>query len=162
MKKLVVIGALAFGFVLFGCQNTDNSAEEVEEVVHEDDHHHDGDEDHHHHDMDDEPLSLNDGEKWIINDEMKPHVAAGEEVLKNYIDSESTDYAALAVQLKEKNAGLIGSCTMKGESHDELHKWLYPHIDLLGDLGNAESQEEADEVIDQLGHSFETFHEYFQ
>ena len=68
----------------------------------------------------------------------------------------------MATQLKEKNNGLIKSCTMNGESHDELHKWLYPHIELIESLSKAESTEAASEIVADLQASFSTYNQYFQ
>jgi hypothetical protein len=82
--------------------------------------------------------------------------------LNQYIESKSQDYQNLAAQLKEKNSGLIKSCTMKGESHDELHKWLYPHIELIESLSKAESTEQANKFITDLQASFSTYNQHFQ
>jgi hypothetical protein len=51
---------------------------------------------------------------------------------------------------------------MNGESHDELHKWLHPHIQLVDALSKAKNQEEADEIIAQLKESFQIYNTYFQ
>lgn len=158
MKKSLYILS-AFGcFLLFSCenQNENNANESVESSAH--DKNHESKKDKHHH----EPLALNDGDKWEVNEEMHPHVAAEEELLKNYSASQSTDYMKLADQLVKENSNLINSCTMEGESHEELHKWLHPHMELLDELEQAESNEQADEVISKLDHSFKTFHQYFQ
>lgn len=107
-------------------------------------------------------ISLNDGEKWSVNEEMKPFILEAEVILNQYTEGNSSDYTTLAAQLKEKNAGLIKSCTMKGESHDELHKWLHPHMELIESLGNSDSEEEANTIIESLQRSFETYHQYFK
>ncbi|MEZ4950622.1 MAG: hypothetical protein R2784_14740 [Saprospiraceae bacterium] len=82
-----------------------------------------------------------------------------EQILLQYNDN---DYNALAEQLKNKNNGLIKSCTMDGKSHEELHKWLHPHIQLIDALEDAENKEEADKIISELKASFQTYHNYFQ
>lgn len=107
-------------------------------------------------------ISLNNDEKWLVNEEMKPFILEAEAILNQYSESKSDDYLSLASQLKEKNSGLIKSCTMKGESHDELHKWLHPHMKLIESLANSESKEEANKTIDSLHRSFETYNQYFQ
>lgn len=60
-----------------------------------------------------------------MNDEMKPFVAKGEGLVTTYLQSSQTNYNKLAQKLKDQNNQLIKSCTMKGKSHDELHKWLH-------------------------------------
>ena len=93
---------------------------------------------------------------------MKPYVAEAEATVNSYISSHSSDYQALAAQLKEKNAALIKSCTMKGKSHEELHKWLHPHLELVDSLSKTETKENADKIIADIRASFQTYHQYFQ
>lgn len=107
-------------------------------------------------------ISLNNGEKWSVNEDMKPFILEAEAILKEYTESNSNDHKTLASQLKEKNTGLIKSCTMKGESHDQLHNWLHPHMELIESLANSESKKEADQVIDSLQRSFVIYNQYFQ
>ena len=112
-----------------------------------------------HSDGDATAIELNDGERWVVNGEMTPHILDGEKILKDY---DNSDYKILASQLETKNTSLIKSCTMDGKSHDELHKWLHPHMGLIEDLGKANNEEEAQKIIDQLNASFKTYNTYFQ
>lgn len=107
-------------------------------------------------------INLNNGERWMVNEEMQPFIRKSERVLDEYDKSESSDYKTLAVQLKKQNSALIKSCTMKGESHDELHKWLHPHMELIEALEQAENLDEAEAIVSKLEKSFETYHQYFQ
>jgi hypothetical protein len=104
-------------------------------------------------------IELNNGQKWNVNLEMTPYILEAEQILLQY---KGNDYNALAEQLKNKNNGLIKSCTMDGKSHEELHKWLHPHIQLIDALEDAENKEEADKIISELKASFQTYHNYFQ
>lgn len=119
-------------------------------------------EEHHHYNQNSNALELDNGERWIVNSEMKPHLSEAEELLNHYIASESSDYETLAAELKEKNTALIKSCTMQGKSHDELHKWLHPHIVLLEGLSQTNSEEEASQLITELETSFAVYHDFFQ
>src|SRR5690606_18426784 len=101
----------------------------------------------HHFNESSEALELNDGEKWIVNDEMKPFVSKQEELLNTYTRTNQTDHQELAGQLQERNEQLIQSCTMTGKSHNELHKWLQPHMALLVHLDASESKEDADKLV---------------
>ena len=107
-------------------------------------------------------LKLNNGEKWKINTEMKPNVDAGREILNDYLSGDDRDYLQLSKDLNAQNKNLIKSCTMTGESHDELHKWLLPHMELIDDLSKANDEEEADLIIVQIEESFDTFQDYFE
>lgn len=109
-----------------------------------------------------ETIELNDNAKWVINEEMKPFLTESETILNKYIEDGSTDYVTLAKQLKDKNSGLIKSCTMEGKSHDELHKWLHPHMELIESLQKAEDANSANSIISELKQSYETFNQYFQ
>lgn len=107
-------------------------------------------------------IELNQGEKWILNEEMKPFLKQSEEILQSYNASNDSSHLELADQLKAQNDQLISSCTMKGKSHDELHKWLHPHLQLVKKLQDAESEKEAEAVIKQLEGSYKIYHQHFQ
>jgi len=108
---------------------------------------------------DETTIELNESEKWVVNEEMTPFIENAENILNQY---DNADYKNLAEQLSEQNQSLINSCTMDGKSHDELHKWLHPHLELVKALGKAENEEKANETISELKNSFETYHTYFQ
>jgi hypothetical protein len=107
-------------------------------------------------------IELNDGAKWAVNAEMKPFILESESILNTYIASGSTDYKTLAKELADKNSGLIKSCTMDGKSHDELHKWLHPHMALIESLQDADNADAADKIINDLKSSFELYNQHFQ
>ncbi|GJM36399.1 MAG: hypothetical protein DHS20C18_54000 [Saprospiraceae bacterium] len=110
----------------------------------------------------DEALELNNGEKWKMNAEMMPPLEASGKLISAFAANDKKDYKSLAEKLKENNQLLISSCTMKGKSHDELHKWLYPYMALIDKLENAGDEKEANEVFLKIEQSFETFNQYFQ
>lgn len=115
-----------------------------------------------HHENNASSIALNDGEKWKVNAAMKPFIETSETILANYKAEGDKDFHALATRLKEQNSSLIKSCTMQGKSHDELHKWLHPHMELIEALEKAEDPEEADAIVVQLEKSFETYNQFFQ
>jgi len=96
-----------------------------------------------------------------VNEEMKPFVMKGEELVNSYIQNNHTDYKALAQQLKEQNNKLIKSCTMDGKSHDELHKWLHPHLEIVKALEDEKDATKASEIVLQLQKSYQDYHQYF-
>ncbi|MHB1278050.1 MAG: hypothetical protein ACYC1Q_06595 [Bacteroidia bacterium] len=109
-----------------------------------------------------EVLELNQGAKWDVNEEMKPHILASENAFLDYTSTKDQDYKTLAGVLKEHTDKLIATCSMKGESHEQLHLWLLPHLALIKELSTASSQTEAEAVLDKLDASFKTYHTYFQ
>jgi hypothetical protein len=104
-------------------------------------------------------IEYNNGQKWTVNPEMTPYILEAEEILLKY---DGSDYKELATQLEGKNQGLINSCTMKGKSHEELHKWLHPHMQLITSLGEAENVEASEGLVEELKASFQTYHKYFK
>lgn len=104
-------------------------------------------------------LVLNEGKKWKVNEEMMPFILESEQLVLEFNDG---DYLVLADNLMELNNNLIKSCTMEGPSHDELHKWLHPHIELLKKLKAQEDQVNSLKVIGEINDSFVVFHEYFE
>lgn len=105
-------------------------------------------------------LDLNNGEKWRVNNEMKPHIAEMETQLKAY-KPESGDYKMLGTNLSAANDNLVKSCTMTGTPHDVLHAWLAPHMKEIDKLKKAENREDANRTVSELKHSMETYHTYF-
>lgn len=107
-------------------------------------------------------IHLNKGEKWKVNSEMKPHIDRGDEILDAFVAEEYNDYSSLAKDLKAQNSALIKSCTMTGEGHNELHKWLHPHMELINKLSQSKDQKEVADIISQLEDSFKLYHTYFE
>lgn len=163
--KIITLAAGMAAFMFTACDSGHSHSDADHQ--HDDHAHHDhadhdhGDLDGHEHGDLEGDLRLNNGEKWIVNAEMKPHVLNGEKALSTYLSSGDTDYLALASKIEDANSNLISSCTMKGTSHDELHKWLHPHLVLIVELEEAQNQEEADQIIADIQDSYETYHNFF-
>ena len=150
MRKFIVLGIT--GLILWGCNNSNEKlATNKQEETHAT----------HHHKESSEAIELNNGQKWVVNEEMKPFVMKGEELVNAYIQNNHTDYKALAQQVKDQNSQLIKSCTMGGKSHDELHKWLHPHLEIVKTLENETDATKANETVLHLQHSYQEYHQYF-
>jgi hypothetical protein len=54
-----------------------------------------------------ETIQLNNGAKWPVNAEMKPHIENGEELLAAYITQKEQDYQKFAADLKALKKTLI-------------------------------------------------------
>ncbi len=150
MKKVIVFGMGIF--LLWSCNNsTEKSTTHQETENHAE----------HHQDENSEAIELNNGEKWLVNEEMKPFVLKGEELVNAYIQDGKTDYKTLAKQLKNQNSQLIKSCTMDGKSHDELHKWLHPHLEIVKALENETDVTKVNGFVLQLQYSYQHYHQHF-
>ena len=149
MKKFIV---LALGsFIISSCNGPTKTTTDQETITQEK----------HEHDEHGEGIELNNGEKWVVNDEMKPYVNKGEGLVTTYLTANQTDYVALAKKLKNENDALIKSCTMKGKDHDELHKWLEPHLALVAQLETEKDAAKATETVTHLQKSYVAYHQYF-
>ena len=151
MKKTILLGLSTF--LLWGCNNSsEKSATDQQEEIHVT----------HQQDDSSEAIELDNGEKWLVNEEMKPFVQKGAELVNAYIEENKTGFKELAGQLQEENNQLIKSCTMDGKSHDELHKWLHPHLELVKELENESDAVKAKEIVKQLQHSYQEYGHYFK
>ncbi len=116
----------------------------------------------HQHGDESEAIELDNGKKWKVNDNMLPFILNAEKIFYTYLGNNRNDYKELASQLESKNDSLTSNCTMDGKAHDELHKWLLPHLELTEELSEAKDENEAIEKIKELKLSFEEFHKYFE
>ena len=142
-------------FVLSGCgtkQSNNSSVEKVSKAVNDEPVQYDPD----------ETIELDNGQKWKVNEEMKPFVEEGKKILNEYIQNEDSDYTGLAAALSEQDNKLIESCTMEGKSHEELHNWLHPHLDIISDLESTKDTTQAKKLVEQLRASYVDFEKYFQ
>ncbi len=153
MKK-ITISIAAISFLLFSCGNgTDEKLEEqTTTVTHEE----------HHHENESEIIKLNNGEKWKVNAEMMPSIKNMEKDINDFSITEEKDYKSLAEKLQKNINLLTSSCTMTGEAHDELHKWLLPYIDLVKEFSEAKDETEASKQFKNIQTSFTTFNQYFK
>jgi hypothetical protein len=141
--------------VLSSCgtkQSNNSSVEKVSKAVNDEPVHYDPD----------ETIEVDNGQKWKVNEEMKPFVDEGKKLLNEYIRNEDNDYTGLAAALSEQDNKLIESCTMEGKSHEELHKWLHPHLDIISDLESTKDTTQAKKLVEQLRASYVDFDKYFQ
>ena len=161
MKKMIISALLGLAIVV-SCDKKQESQTELsttEQTAPEDHANHDDKEKSDDHD-ESVKLELNNGEKWTMNEEMKPFINEMENQVKSY-DPTNGDYKMLGKNLSETNDHLIKSCTIKGTPHDVLHAWLMPHMQEIDKLKKAESRDEANHIVKELKESMEEYHEYF-
>ena len=86
---------------------------------------------HHNEEETTEALGLTEGQKWTVDQNTAMHIKSMEINLENFKGTTVAEYQTLATSLKQNTDDLIKNCTMTGKAHDELHKWLLPHISLV-------------------------------
>ncbi|MEI2758417.1 MAG: hypothetical protein V9G42_03160 [Bacteroidia bacterium] len=156
MNNLKIFFIASAGMFVLSCcgtkQSNNSSVEKVSKAVNDEPVQYDPD----------ETIELDNGQKWKVNEEMKPFVEEGKKILNEYIRNEDSDYTGLAAALSEQDNKLIESCTMEGKSHEELHKWLHPHLDIISDLESTKDTTQAKKLVEQLRASYVDFEKYFQ
>ncbi len=93
-------------------------------------------------------LGLNAGRKW----EMDEHTRSMFKAMTEKIDAHAGDDAKnLGVALQADLGELIAGCTMTGEAHDELHKFLVLYMPAVGSLEEAGGESELKRVKELIG-----------
>lgn len=146
MNKLKITTIAMATFFLFSCN--DKAKTETNEPVATEEHQH----------SDDEAIQLNEGKKWKVDESMMAHIRTMEKDIASFNNSKPENYPVLADDLKKNLDLLTSNCTMKGQAHDELHKWLLPFIDLADKFSKDKSAEQFTEIQN----SFKTFNQYFE
>ncbi len=140
--SILFISLLTFS----GCESSTNNTEI--ESKKENTHHHS-----------EEDIQLNNGEKWLVEPSMLLIIRKMENEV-NQFDQQS--FSQLGKKLTIDIEELTSNCTMTGQAHDELHKWLLPYIDIVDHLVQTNDQKEAKAVYLQIKQSFHTFNQYFK
>ena len=153
MNKLILTFAVG-SLLLYSCGNSSNEKlnNQTEVAQHND----------HHHDHESEAIELNNGEKWTVDANMLTHIRTMENDVISFAKVEQKDYKVLSEKLQASIDLLTSNCTMTGQAHDELHKWLLPYMDLVEELSEAEDKIEAEKQFQEIQTSITTFNHYFQ
>ena len=77
---------------------------------------------------------------------------------KEVASTPNENYQVLIDNLGRNIDLLTSNCTMEGEAHDELHKWLLPFIEDVKVFSNDKS---ADNFT-KIKNAFITFNQYFE
>lgn len=104
-------------------------------------------------------LTLDNGEKWIANQETQLGVEKMDVILKKFKSSATTNYQELGNELSEQTSYIIKNCTMKGEPHEQLHVVLVPMLDEISIL--KESNDEAASIA-SIGKLEALIRDYFK
>lgn len=154
-KKLFF--SLALGVFIYGCKNTASNEEikqqdtvvteevlqaEVQEVI-----------------------LLDNGKKWVVVPEMMVFIKNIENAVDEFSKNENPsfkEYQNLSKGIAKNLEELTSNCTMTGQAHDELHKWLVPFLDLSAEFSKCANQQEAEKVYSKIKESFKEFVIYFE
>jgi hypothetical protein len=107
-------------------------------------------------------LKLNNGEKWNANLETQKGIERMDSIITTFRSSGNKDYRALGENLSKQTSYVIEKCTMKGESHDQLHLVLVPMLDEIAILKESEGTVTSQEALDRLQQLISGYFNYFK
>jgi len=108
----------------------------------------------------DEELRLNNGKKWMANSETTSGMLAMQKLISEFKETDNKEYSKLKTQLEQEFSLVIEKCTMKGESHDQLHNYLYPLKTYFSALDK--DKESAKEAFSKIESYIPVYFEYFE
>lgn len=153
MKKIFLISTIAIA--LIACKNENHHENHDEHEHHDETATHE--EDHHNHES--EAIMLNDGEKWKVVENMSVYIRNMEKAVNEF---KGDNYPALAKTIDENIRALTENCTMEGQAHDELHKWLLPFIELSEEFDVATEKENQEKIYQEFKKMFVEYNTYFE
>lgn len=107
-------------------------------------------------------LILLNNQKWVIDEGMRVSIDSIQMEMDAFQGNDLESYQRLSVELEHHTKSIISSCTMKGQAHDELHKWLIPFIDLRKELGQISESTEGARIVTELNNELIIFKTYFE
>ena len=106
-------------------------------------------------------IKLDNGTKWQSNSETNEGVLKMQINIKDMSTNTLEEYYELAEKLNVDKNYVIKNCTMKGDSHDNLHVWLLPLIAKIDALSEANTIEEAAKLKQSIEENVNEYSDYF-
>lgn len=84
-------------------------------------------------------VSLDNGKLWSANTETTQGINNMKNLMKEFSDKESVSkYTSLKNNLEKEFSTILTECTMKGESHNQLHNYLVPMKEMFEGLTSSD------------------------
>ena len=84
-------------------------------------------------------VSLDNGKLWSANTQTTQGINNMKNLMKEFSDKESvSEYATLKNNLEKEFSTILTECTMKGESHNQLHNYLVPMKEMFEGLTSSD------------------------
>lgn len=107
-------------------------------------------------------LQLNNGNLWEANLETTAGIDNMKLLIKSFSERDNMEAYATVKQNLEKEFGtIIAKCTMTGEAHNQLHKYLVPMKDLFDGLA-ASDLETRKASLNKINTHLDTYTKYFK
>lgn len=107
-------------------------------------------------------IEMNGTKRWTVVPAMMTHFQAMESALGNPVPTDLKGHRQLATKLQASLDALVANCTMSGQAHDELHKWLVPFMTSVKAYAGTADLATLKKEHASLKQTFVTFHRYFQ
>lgn len=146
MKKMLLLALPLFFFTCTGKQESAETEIHTTET----------------HEHENEEIQLDEGKRWKVPEEMMQYLRSMENAINSFENNTEKDYVALARLIDRDIRMLTENCTMEGQGHDELHKWLVPYIELSEDFDLATETAEQEKIYQAFKQKFEVFNTYFE
>lgn len=150
--KLIIITLIIF---MYSCKDSKKETIIIPEIKKET-----PKEEHNHNEN--ESIVFNNGEKWKVVDHMMAHIKRMNLDVANFKGTTLKEHQDLSAKLIENINLLTANCTMTGQAHDELHKWLLPFIDIANNFTEVKTIEEAKTQYNKIKKSFKDLNTYFK
>ncbi|WP_158840333.1 hypothetical protein [Polaribacter sp. L3A8] len=107
-------------------------------------------------------IKLNNGDKWLANSETNEGILKMKKSLKKASTNTLEEYYQLAEKLNNDKNYVIKNCSMKGDSHDNLHIWLLPLMAKIDALSKTKTTEDAAKLKQSIEDSINAYADYFE
>ena len=106
-------------------------------------------------------IRLNGKKKWLVDPEMMVSIRKMEAEINSFDGTSMIEYNNHAKTISELIGALTSNCTMEGEAHDELHKWLLPFIDLNDELLESTTVKNSASIVENQRNEIQVFNTFF-
>jgi len=109
-----------------------------------------------------EGVELNSNARWLANKETTDGIKKMQEILNNFPKTASIEkYKVLKTDLEAAFSDIFQKCTMKGESHNQLHNFLKPMLPMFDALESNDAKV-REENYDLLRRQLAGYINYFE
>ncbi len=152
MKQILIAIFISVLLIGFGCTQKEKLSEQ---------HHHDEqakvEQAEEHAEPEFAPVQLDNGKKWIANAETTDGIQNMLALLEAQLANPTSNIKVLKEKMMSEFTGIFQKCTMKGESHEQLHNFLLPLKEKLEKLEAGEAQD-----LEEIKSYLSTYKNYFE
>ena len=107
-------------------------------------------------------LVLNNDAKWEVVPDMMKTIQLFATSIVEFNGTTIEEHKALSKQIEDNLNTLTSNCTMTGQAHDELRKWLLPFLDTSREFADATKLSEMENSVISLKNEIHIFQQYFE